>query len=261
MYKLTCQNKLAFFLCFLLSMFACKKSSSPPITPPPNSDVHLTQGLLVYLPFTNGSAADSSGNSNSTTLTGGSINADRNGNPNSAFDGSGNGERVIVTNNGSIVFDTAFSVSLDFMLRDSRMEGLASMVNNSNALGPTFVIETNFSGPDFIFATVDKSGDCASFDAAATTIDTSSFVPQASTWYNLVTIFHKGKLDIYINGSLVQSKTGGGQEALLCPGSQFIAGGWWDGGPISINGKLDNVRMYNRVLNADEIAELSKSFK
>jgi hypothetical protein len=60
---------------------------------------------------------------------------------------------------------------------------------------------------------------------------------------------------------LVSTKTGTGTSALLCPASQIIVGGWWNNDMETPNGKIDEIRLYNRVLNADEIAELSKNFQ
>src|SRR5579872_3001159 len=91
--------------------FSCKKSSSPP---PPTTD--LKKGLLLYLPF-NGSIADSSGNNNPTQIlgSGAGLTYDEHGYANSAYGSDGTSGRLQVTNNGSIQFDTAFTVSLSFM--------------------------------------------------------------------------------------------------------------------------------------------------
>ncbi|HLZ88081.1 MAG TPA: hypothetical protein VKQ52_12590, partial [Puia sp.] len=115
---------LAFVCVFsgLLVLFSCTKNANP--TPPihdtvtvikndttkltdtlyaskPDTTVNLTKGLLVYLPFS-GNIADSSGNGNPTQAVGSVLTYDAHGYANSAFGGTGNGEKVIVTNNGSI---------------------------------------------------------------------------------------------------------------------------------------------------------------
>src|ERR1700760_1841290 len=101
---------------------ACTKNTTP-IPPPvhdtiyatkPDPTVNLTKGLLVYLPFS-GNIADSSGNGNPTSSVGSVLTYDTHGYANNAFGATGNGERVIVSNNGSIRFDTAWTLSLDFM--------------------------------------------------------------------------------------------------------------------------------------------------
>src|SRR6185369_13332771 len=88
----------------------------PVVPPTPVAD--LRRGLLLYLPF-NGSIADSSGNNNPTQIVGygAGLTYDIHGYANSAYGSDGTGGRLEVTNNGSIQFDTAFTVSLSFMER------------------------------------------------------------------------------------------------------------------------------------------------
>src|SRR5579872_119602 len=96
----------------------------------PDPTVDLTKGLLLYLPFS-GSIADSSGNKNPTTaLNGASLTYDTHGYANQAFGANGTNQVILVTNNGSIKFDTAWSVSLDFMTTDlTSRHNLLSYVN------------------------------------------------------------------------------------------------------------------------------------
>jgi len=249
--------RLGVFVISISLLFSCKKGGS-------GSDVHLTNGLLVYLPF-NGSILDQSGNNNPTVTTGGSFTSDVKGNPNSAFNGTGNGERVIVTNNGSIKFDTDYTISLDCAINSTLAQGFASMIDNTTGLGPSFIIGINVGdgrgNNDIAFGSVDASSNCSSWGVGYSTVNYSSYTPSIGKWYNIISIYHNGTLSIYINGALITTTPTIGVQAFLCSNSQFIAGGWWQGGPISINGKLDEVRLYNRVLNSDEIQELAKNFK
>ena len=253
MTKFDVEKKLSFILIIGFCVFSCKKSS------PPTSDINLSKGLMLYFPFS-GSISDSSGNNNAVSvIPSGALGPDKNGNANQAFNGTGDGGRIIVSNNGSIQFDTAFTISLDFMVRTTANQSLISMTDNSTGVGTSFIEETAYgSSQNFCFATVDTSSDCNNDGGEFTTINLSSFVPQANVWYNAITIFHNGVLSTYINGSFVSSNTASESKVFLCSASQVIIGGWWQGGPISINGELDNVRMYNRVLNADEMATLAK---
>jgi hypothetical protein len=257
-----------FILAFLLLglVISCTKDSTP--TPPPATpaEVHLQSGLLLYLPF-DGNMADSSGNANTTTaVAGATLTYDEHGYANSAFGGTGNGERIKVTNNGSIKFDTAFTISYDFMQRDNaHWQAYLSMVTAVNGYGPTFISGTNIIGsPQFDFAVNDSLAGCDNYGYGkpAQVNDSTPFIPQAESWYNAVLIYHKGTIQTFINGKLVATKSAvGPTKALLCPAAQIVVGGWWDGDPITMNGKIDEIRMYNRVLNADEIAELSKNFQ
>ena len=252
-----------FLIAFLYLTQGCTKNPSPSPSPT-TSDVNLTKGLLLYLPF-DGNFADSSGNGNITTPVGGAaLTYDEHGVANSSFGSTGNGERILVTNNGSISFDTAFTVSVDCMIRTNDVrQGFVSMVNETTGLGPTFILSASVPGlPNLDFGVPDSTSSCESYapqDGKIT--DTTSFVPDTEAWYNIVSIFHKGTLTTYVNGKLVSTKTGGSSIASICPNAQVIIGGWWQADPISLNGKIDEVRLYNRVLNTDEINELAKNFQ
>jgi hypothetical protein len=242
----------------LIVVLSCKKSTS---TGP--SDVHLNTGLLLYLPF-NGNIIDSSGNGNTTAAVGGAaLVSDQKGNASSAFGGTGKGERIFVTNNGSIHFDTAFSISLDVSVTSLKNMAFLTLVDNATANGVSFGFGMGIVGLNNLdFSTSDSLSNCGNFVAANNNFaDTTLFIPQPGVWYNLIGIYHKGMLTVYTDGKLISTYTVPGTTVPVCLSSKVIVGGWWDGDPQSIDGKLDEVRLYNRVLNADEIAALSKNFQ
>jgi hypothetical protein len=273
--------KLTLAVAFLAILFfiiptACSKSSTHTVTDTvtvvkndtiyatkPDSTVNLTKGLLVYLNFT-GNIVDSSGNNNPTTAVGSVLTYDAHGYANNAFGADGGGERVYVSNNGSIQFDTAWALSFGFMVNSTSQQAYISMVDPATGYAPTFLIGTTYAGINSIdIGTGDITHGCDSYGANdnVNITDTSTFVPVLGAWYNAIVIYHKGSLQFYINGSLVTSKTGQGTEANLCPNSQLVIGAWWNSQPIGINGKLDNVRLYNRVLTPHEIVALSANYQ
>jgi hypothetical protein len=247
-------------------VFSCIKREVPIPPPPPklNDTLNLTEGLILYLPF-NGSMADSSGNNNVTTVVGGaSLGTDEHGNTNSAFSSDGTGQFLDVTNNGSIKFDTTFSLSLNVMVNVQQQQMYVSMVDFSTGYGPSWTIGTSLPSMNVIDGGVgDSTESCDNFGDASPTskriVDTSAFQPQAGVWYNVIEVYRRGSLTIYVNGQLVVSKTGTGSSALLCPSSQVVIGGWWSGDPENLSGKVDEVRLYNRVLTPQEIAQLAKN--
>jgi hypothetical protein len=236
---------------------------------------NLKIGLVLYLPF-NGSFADSSGNGNTITTVGGAtLDYDMHGYAQSAFNSSGNGARLVVSNNGAYKVDTAFSVSFDFMIRANayyngggNYDGLMtflSIVNTLNGNGPTFDVGLTVPGmpQNFTFAINSSTSDCNISGAGnpQNLTDTTSFIPQVGSWYNAICTFTKGSASVYINGKLINTKTAGLTTALFCPTANLVVGGWWNSSPENTNGKLDEVRMYNRTLNAKEIAWLSRNFQ
>jgi hypothetical protein len=253
---------------YLLSVFcvvfACKKESHEPPPTDPTDSADLKKGLLLYLPF-NGSMADSSGNNNPTAALGGAaLTYDAHGYANSAFGGTGNGERVVVTNNGSIKFDTAFTFSASVLSRTTNGQTFVSMVKRATGTGVTFGLGYGIPGISRVNFTVSNS--LATCDdptsVANTVVDTSNLSLQPEAWYNLVVVFHKGTLQMYANGQLISTKTGASNTVPICPGAEIIIGGWWDSGTAqSIDGKMDNVRLYNRVLTPAEIALLATHYQ
>ncbi|HEY4209455.1 MAG TPA: LamG domain-containing protein [Puia sp.] len=259
------KTSLLIVTCLLLvfcTTFSCKKSQPEP--PKPTDSVHLNTGLLLYLPF-NGNFADSSGNGNQYTAIGGAaLTYDEHGYANSAFGGTGAGERLLVTNNGSIKFDTAFSLSFDVMVNDLRNQVFFSLVQSSNAHGFTFDCGLNVPGDEQYevgVGDITRSCDDIGDKNPNNVEDSTGFHLVPGSWYNIISIYHRGAVTTYVNGRLVSSKQGTGTKALNCPDAQFIVGSWWAGGPESINGKLDEVRFYNRTLNKEEIATLAQHFQ
>jgi hypothetical protein len=240
------------------------------VPPAPDPTVNLTKGLLVYLPF-NGSIADSSGNKNPTYAYGNVLTYDAHGYANSAFGGSGAGQRVIVINNGSIQFDTAYSLSFDFMTTVPgavERQSLLTMVDTGTGNSATFNATMSIPGSsNLFFGAADVTLGCGSplkssnLDPTEVT-DSSSFIPQLNTWYNIICIYHKGAGTVYINGQLSKFyQSPSGTTANLCPNASIIVGGWWNSDPTTLNGKMDEVRMYNRVLTPHEIVALSQHYQ
>lgn len=232
----------------------------------PDSTVNLSKGLLVYLNFS-GNIADSSGNNNPTRAVGNVLTYDAHGYANNAFGATGNGEAIYVTNNGSIQFDTSYSISFGFMVNDSRQEIFASMVDPANGYGPSFIIGTEPTNPTpsytMYMGAEDVTTGCGQVGITnnVSISDSTGFTPVAGSWYNYVAVYHTGTVKIYINGTLISTKVGQGTAADLCPNSQIIIGAWWNGQPLSMNGKMDNFRLYNRQLTPHEIAALSSSYQ
>lgn len=251
----------------LLSLaFGCQKNNTAPsklVSSVVPSDVNLQSGLLVYLPF-EGNMADSSGNGNPTTaVAGAALTYDEHGYANSAFGGTGNGERVVVTNNGSIKFDTTFTVSIEIMVRTNSRQAFASYIQRATAQGASFGMGIGDATiPNVEMTIVDTTQTCSGYlNASNSVVDTLQPLLQAYRWYNIVTTFHKGLVQIFVNGQLMSTKATGRTKVAFCTGAQFIVGGWWDNDVVSVNGVMDNVRLYNRVLNTDEITYLAREFQ
>src|ERR1700733_1991968 len=126
----------------------------------PDPTVNLYKGLLVYLPFS-GNIADSSGNNNATEAVNGPVlSYDAHGYANNAF-GASSGQEVIVTSNGSIQFDSAFSLSFDFEENVLKPCSFMSYVINATSYGPSFNLGTTLpTSNNFDISITDSTVGC-----------------------------------------------------------------------------------------------------
>lgn len=255
---------VASFLLIIGVVIGCIKHVIP-TPPPPSANVTLKSGLLLYLPF-DGNIADSSGNHNATAIinmvdSGGGLTTDEHGKANSAWGSDGSGSYIRVTNNGSINYDSTFSVSFNVMVNfNSVREAFVCFDNTANAYGPGIATGLTLPGlSNYFFGVQDSSAGCDNIGSYTSKIaDTSLFVPQSGVWYNIVNIYKNGTEYVYVNGRFMESKNNVlNHIGLICPQSTVNIGYWWDQDMESLNGKIDEIRLYNRVLTIDEISALA----
>lgn len=238
---------VAVVLC--LSFISCKKSNS--------TNVHLSDGLLAYYPF-NGNANDESGNGNNGTLfNGASIVADKNGKPVSALSLNGT-NRVIVPNGSKLVAANEMTLSMDVMQRQTGdRQTFVSSINYNTGLGFQYWIGPQTQNdPNTYYAVARSGADCNSFynEAAG---HMNGFTLEKESWYTIVATFKAGTIQMYVNGILTGEGTAPSTTINVCSNSNFLIGSWWKNDPIGLNGKIDNVRLYSRVLNSEEIKALN----
>jgi hypothetical protein len=84
---------------------------------------------------------------------------------------------------------------------------------------------------------------------------TANFI-NINNWYQVVGTFISGNRRLYINGLLVNSDTLSGTIAINSGGMSIgVYGGYSGSRGYYYNGNLSNVRIYNRVLSADEVLQ------
>lgn len=246
------------FICIIASN--CKKENCD--KEPEQSNIDLKKGLLAYYQF-NGNTADSSGNGNhGQLLNNGQLGYDEHGNYMSALDCYAHSQGMLVNNNGSIRFDTAFTVSLDVMIRDYLPNSFFNFINYSDGKGQSFSIGNNiFSTGQNWAIFINKETDFCSTSLISTDqnqyLKTNTEYQLTESWYNLIVSFHKGTLDVFVNGKLDKTAIFPNASLPFCSNSQLVIGNYLTEMSYGLNGKMDEVRLYNRVLNADEIAELA----
>lgn len=207
-----------------------------------------TTGLVAYWPF-NGNAKDESGNGNHGTITGELITpvADRFGVEGKAYKFWFPSYISVPTN--SSFFTNEFTIS--YWNKVEAYWGLRSVLscvgNNGgyqqvlDGSGFTYLLGYNFSNPG------DKW-----FWA-------SYVVPNTpNTWQHIIVTYQKtgensSTSKLYLNGELKSSDTYA--NSIAYPGSEIFYIGR-NHSDLGLNGELDDIRFYNRLLNETEIKSL-----
>jgi hypothetical protein len=232
------------------------------VTPPEGCTPNLSKGLLAYYPFNN-NFNDESGNGNTATAKNGALlTTDYAGRTNSCAGFDGFNDYLIVPANSKLNSDTV-TFSVQVMVNSiNRRHALIERTNFENASGTSIGIGVApLSDNKWSYAVDASTVDCAKVyttDESVSLFDKNSLQP--GRWYNIVTVFAGGVQKLYVNGVLQGTVTRTFTKAKQCASADLIIGGWWKNDIVSIDGKVDDVRLYNRVLSDCEISKLAEPF-
>lgn len=218
------------------------------------AQVNLMDGLVAWYPL-DGNATDFSGNNNNGIVNGATPSTDRFGNPNSAmnFAGIANPQTIFVPSSPSLNFTTQASVSMWVY-----MNSYYGM-NNTGApvtLG-THVLWAKEDGGGFV-GTVTGQNDGKFLvstrpNGPGNPIEAEQTVPCSSTgkWVHLAFVYYPYETRIYANGVLI--KRNYGINSFANSANKGLWFGRYNVFWYPLNGKLDDIRIYNRPLTEDEI--------
>ena len=208
--------------------------------------VDLQKGLVAYYPF-NGNADDESGNGHNGIVYGASLTSDRFGKANSAYYFDGNGSHIIVPDDNEFDFNGSFSI--------------ACWVYKENNNNRAFIRKgRDIEDGSYWFSenTIGIRYDYSSYAKAS-----GKILPNGE-WHYVVGVFDndKGVIKFYQDGALTETNTASPFQSNnnypLVFGRHYT---YPDGnGPeewrYPWQGKLDDIRIYNRALNDAEIQAL-----
>jgi hypothetical protein len=240
------------------STCTCKDSTKPDTS----CKVDLTKGLLAYYPF-NGNFNDESGNgNNATAMNGAFLTTDYMGRKNSCVGLDGYNDYLIVPGNSKLNSDS-FTISVQVLVNSNyRRHAVVSRVNFANSISTISGLGVALpSDNKWSFAAFPNTEDCSkisSYDPSYSLYDSSSL--QTARWYSLICTFANGVQKFYVNGVLVGKATRTFTKAKKCDLADLVIGGWWKNDIVSLDGKIDDVRLYGRLLNDCEINKLSEPF-
>ncbi len=220
------------------------------------SQVELTKGLLGHWPL-NGNAIDISGNNrNGSNIGNVSAAPDRFGKVNSAIQLDGNGAYVVVPDNGTLLTDE-FSVCAWFQTSSSNVQTvIGKVLYDQVPINEQLQLYINWSvTPGIGSVIVPKSAPCdLGHHFAESRLSTGSDLCQ-NRWYFMVVTFDAGVHRVYLDGKLVATRNTGFNQVSSCIGNLQL-GAWWNGDRQFFKGLIDEVRVYNRAINQDEVNAL-----
>jgi gliding motility-associated-like protein len=232
------KRTLVLFLLFSQSSFA---------------QVNLSHGLIAYYPF-NGNANDASGNGlNGIPRNGVQLTADRFGNRNSAYYFDGIDDYIEVLDDPKLRFRDSFSICMLFN-RDPTGNSTAELIEKR--------LWSDGSASSFDFGLVNgqvrtavKVGDNCPDPLNGWIYPTVSNTVNTNEWYCVVTTFKQGQVNFYLDGSLIGTGTTVPQID-SCVGSNMRIGIHLSFDLLPFKGTIDEVRIYNRAINQQEISAL-----
>jgi hypothetical protein len=246
---------LTFLMGILLLTTGCKKEPSTESSP--DIEKQLKEKLWAHYPLNN-DILDKSGNNRILTPIGGlGLSYDMWGKENSCLKFDGINDYAVIED-GKNFPEGDFTVAIKF--NGTTLNGrLFQKVDYTNAKGASFGLGFAFPGGNFLHYAISKDVNICNGFTEFNTLDllkTNNLL--ADAWYHVVIAHEAGTQKLYLNGQLISSQKSGLPTFKNCISASFNFGIWWAGDPNHFTGKLDDIRIYTRALNEDQIAYLSK---
>jgi len=199
-------------------------------------------GLVGWWPF-NGNANDGSGNGNHGTVNGATLTSDRNGLANSAYSFNGGNDRIVVKNSLLSSQPTSYSVSIWFLSNLNSVSG--ELICDRSTINFDYKYRLFIDTDSLIYATVSgvKVGGIKAFYSK-------------NKWNHVVIIgdLQSNTSKFYLNGLLIHTSN------IFYPNNLNATTIGANYAPVNpdaaINGKIDDIAIYNRALSDFEIKAL-----
>ena len=235
------------------------------ITQISTAQINLDKGLQAYYPF-NGNANDASGNNNNPIFNNATITADRFENPNSAYHFNGSYQYMRIPNKPSINFKSEITLSVwvrptgfyHGICHASQLisKGGGNYNEGNYALRFDDALFSNGTGCDGkVCDTIHQN-----FRGTGTVLKPygGEFIKK-NNWYNVLYTNDGKSAKLYVNCELKYTVIF--PETFTNDEDLFFGKSDDDLFPFWLNGDLDDIRIYNRTLNMEEITSLCKEIK
>ncbi|TKK68915.1 LamG domain-containing protein [Ilyomonas limi] len=222
----------------------------------------VMRDLWAYYNF-NGNMKDKSGNGRDITgYNNIQLSYDIFGNENSALSFNGQSNYAVIEK-GKEFPEGDFSVS--FLMQSNTLGGeIFHKADLSNAQGASFGVGFDDANQDSDQET-NVAFDVSLDDNICTNhVNPSTFLYahkklHTDAWYFVTITFIQGVQKFYINGVLIGTKQVDKKVIKQCPSATFNLGIWWQNDPHFFSGKMDELRIYSRSLEDDEVQFLSQT--
>ena len=218
------------------------------------AQVNLSKGLMAYYPFT--------GNSNNPSFNNATLTADRFGNANSAYYFDGQSSYIEVPNSASLNAGNTITISawvkpMGFYAGPCQNNFIMQKGSSTDILG---------YGLEFSSQGYSNGGTCSlpldtihqDFYGPTAYANNYSYQPyiQENNWYHIVYSYNGDSTHLYVN-NVLKFTTKETFSAFANSSPLFLGKHSSDATyPYWFNGVLDDIRIYNRALGADEVDSL-----
>jgi gliding motility-associated-like protein len=221
------------------------------------SQVDLNAGLMAYYPFS-GNANDASGNGNNPIFNNATLTPDRFGNPNSAYSFNGTDNYIRIPNSASL--NSSNQISICAWVKVAGFYQGTCHGNNIVMKG-----DADYQPGDYKIrfddAYITNSQNCylsntdlthETFFGINSTLSSNTPFIQINQWYSVVYTCDGTTAKIYVNCKLAGS---GPANGITFTNSNDLFLGSLNNAqyPYWFNGIMDEVRIYNRAINEDEV--------
>jgi hypothetical protein len=216
--------------------------------------VKLDSGLVAYYPFS-GNAVDSSGNGNNGTINGAVLSLDRFGNSNRSYSFNGVSDYIQVPHSNSLNLTGDLTISSWFRSITPINNYQTIIAKRDETFGFAYPWSLGISYAAGSSGTEYKKAFFGIRDSlGATHYHFTGDTIQQNTWEHLLVVVRNDTSLIYLNGQLDTAKA----ITILRSGNTFPMNIGWNKIPGSeqMFGNIDDIRIYNRAINASEIQAL-----
>ncbi len=221
---------------------------------PPSTGVNLKNGLVACYPF-NSNAKDESGNNNNGTVNGATLTTDRFGKANSAYNFNGSGFIALPVDKFAL---SEYSYSVWIYIANNPSYGDAYRILS---IGGNCGDQDINTGNNYFAGGGGISGIGGGGYNISTPVSNSGVVagnlPSIGQWYHGVITRDRNEIKLYVNGVLVRTvSTNGTLPYYGCDGKVSANIGTRSNQTQFFIGNIDDIHLYNRPLNANEVKAL-----